>query len=1300
MLLSIVMMVKNEERFLDKCLSGLMPILNNISSEIIIVDTGSKDNTVAIAQKYTDNVFFHQWNNDFSEMRNKSISYAKGEWVFILDADEVVENSKEFIDFFDLGLYKKYNSAFVSLKNYTRKDQSKYVVAYIPRLFKNNNLEYQGAIHEQPIYKEPTYVFSTSIEHFGYISDDEELSKYKYDRNIKILKSEVEKKSDDFYVWFQLSQSYGVSKEYEQSIEANIKAYKLAKQKNIIKNNMFIFTHLAFLYFQTKKYKELEKICKEAISFNDKIIDIYFYLGKAQNELKEFKDAIESYKKYLTLIKNYKKPSTLKEVNIPIYTLDSYELAYYELCCMNYKTRNYDKVISYKDYLVNESLIKKASEIVIDSFVELNLLEELKNWYTDVITKKYKSIDSYIVDSIEKTINKKDNRMDFFNVFSETENIYGSLNKVRINNHLNESKHKIDYEEIKLINMNKLPSYYGDIILYLITHSQELEMLNSIREKILENYIRYIFQSYDNEIIDTSFLDKIHSLEKRHYYKVKKLVYKTILLENQITQDEYRNIFLKYLDVGFISVTIVYNKEIIEKEKIYDVSSGEDAFLILMFKALAIKEKVTLNYIQYLKKALEEFPEMANGVELLIEEVNYKHNNNNNNELVQYQIKLKESIKELINKSELENAKVIIKEYEAIIKKDADIYAMKSVINMMENNLDEAMENIKYGLEMNPNHTDLLYNKQYILETLGNYSGSYDVLNEILRNTEDKELINEINRILNKDIYRDYKKNGKLSLLLFKNRANKNVKDYILNWYHEFGFTIIDKVNIKNNEVNLAVILYDLNPTNLKTEEKHKYPKVDNRRYFLIKSLRQQIKIDLGIDDIGEYIDLTTNEKQAKEMMQTILGDRVKDVYDTIDSVESQYMTKLPVVKVFDGFRHRAKTELIKYNNQLAVKKTWKPGNERFYKREKYACEVLSKKCDYIPPLLDCGDNYIIMPYYEDVLQKDDAAKKRILTTHIDDVSKYLKQLFDLGYFNPDIHPGQFLFSEKNGLVAIDNEYLQKYEVKPSDFKDSYDIKGYPSNFKGDKPNYVGRNLHKLYNELWIKYTGYSLLEIAEIADKLYDNKDSDVNKVLGLLNYAKTSGKSYNGSMYNSAYHTFNLKGYYIRGQRECNQRLKNVPYNFSNKVVLDIGCNAGGMLHSLAEIIKCGIGLDYDFRLVNSANAIKTINKSNNLSFYRFDLEGEDLNLINSYILTENKKVDMCFLLSVCMWIENWKEVIEFVYSISDNLLFETNGTIEEQKEQLNFLQSLYQECKLIQEKSLDDPGQQLRQLYLCKK
>ena len=86
---SLCMIVKNEESCLEKCLASMQDLV----SEIIIVDTGSTDGTIEIAQKYHAVVETYKWQNDFSKARNYSLSLATQEWILVLDADEYLRES-------------------------------------------------------------------------------------------------------------------------------------------------------------------------------------------------------------------------------------------------------------------------------------------------------------------------------------------------------------------------------------------------------------------------------------------------------------------------------------------------------------------------------------------------------------------------------------------------------------------------------------------------------------------------------------------------------------------------------------------------------------------------------------------------------------------------------------------------------------------------------------------------------------------------------------------------------------------------------------------------------------------------------------------------------------------------------------------------------------------------------------------------------------------------------------------------------------------------------------------------------
>ena len=127
MILTIGMIVKNEEKYLHSCLDAISPILQQLDSELIIADTGSTDSTMEIAKAFTDKVFHFEWCDDFSTARNSTLGKAQGEWYMALDADEIFENVSDILEFFHSGEYKRYSSATYIIRSFNNENRSEHV---------------------------------------------------------------------------------------------------------------------------------------------------------------------------------------------------------------------------------------------------------------------------------------------------------------------------------------------------------------------------------------------------------------------------------------------------------------------------------------------------------------------------------------------------------------------------------------------------------------------------------------------------------------------------------------------------------------------------------------------------------------------------------------------------------------------------------------------------------------------------------------------------------------------------------------------------------------------------------------------------------------------------------------------------------------------------------------------------------------------------------------------------------------------------------------------------------------------
>lgn len=89
--ISLAMIIKDEEAVLDRCLASACRCVD----EIVIVDTGSSDNSIEIAQKYTKHIYHYDWNDDFASARNEAFSHATMDYILWLDADDIIPESEQ-----------------------------------------------------------------------------------------------------------------------------------------------------------------------------------------------------------------------------------------------------------------------------------------------------------------------------------------------------------------------------------------------------------------------------------------------------------------------------------------------------------------------------------------------------------------------------------------------------------------------------------------------------------------------------------------------------------------------------------------------------------------------------------------------------------------------------------------------------------------------------------------------------------------------------------------------------------------------------------------------------------------------------------------------------------------------------------------------------------------------------------------------------------------------------------------------------------------------------------------------------
>ncbi len=797
MQLSIGMMVKNEEKYLDQCLTSLHPVLDNLDAELIIVDTGSDDSTVEIAKKHTDRVYFHQWNNNFSEMRNKVIGYARGEWYLSIDGDEIVENPRTIINFFRSDKHKNFNTGLIKIKNLFREDdKSKFAEFNAPRLFKNDkDFHFEGAVHNQPQYKGPIIKLPTTLIHYGYISTDEDLMERKFNRTSKILKAELEKDPGNIYYRYQLAVSYGMYKNFEQALSAIRKAYKLVKENDKPGSYMYVLTYFAKMLIVNKKYNETEELCEEALKLKDGYIDLYFYLASARMKLKKYDKARESFLKYLELVDAYNNGNKQVDSSNIIYTLGDIDYAHYYLSVIFMKKEQYKKVLKFAKKIKDSKIARSIYEKIINSYFELEDYDGLSNYYHNYVSEENRKV---FLGVLEKINLSRTDPIKFAGFFTDEENNYGLLSRFRIMIEDGKEADNTILDLISELDFNELPKYYADIIYYLLINKKSISnYINDLQESVFQKYLNYLLEKYNEDFIIVTYQylmsNELVDLSIKTA-KIFKSLGKTLILSNGLDEEKYRNVFKNYINIGTYYINSVYTDQVINNEKIFNLKNNEEIFLLFMFKAEKIKDKDRVNYIKYLRKALDVYPVMKKGIEFILDKIN-----NESPDFRDEQSKIKSQIENLINNNQLAAAKELVVKYEEIIQNDIDIFTMKSVIAIMESDFGRAKNIIKNGLEVEKNNADLLYNLAYIYEVEGNKSDAHQLYRKIIKITEDDDLINEIKEKLDK-----VNNQGSNSINIEKNskkeissvELDKEIADLFKNQEYE---EIIDRVKKLNS---------------------------------------------------------------------------------------------------------------------------------------------------------------------------------------------------------------------------------------------------------------------------------------------------------------------------------------------------------------------------------------------------------------------------------------------------------------------------------------------------------------------
>ena len=266
--IALTMIVKNEARSIARCLDSVAPWVDRM----IVLDTGSTDDTMAIARAHGAEVYERRWTNDFAAARNAALAKSDADWNLVLDADEWLTSGGEYLQ----GLKQDGRRVIHNIRvdSDLGRGQSTLISSHrIPRILPKG-VRYKGRIHEQPAHSLPVVDSTVSVRHDGYMQEQLDTKK---GRNLELLLQELAERPNDPYVNFQIGKQYDIQLQPAEAIPYYRKAHQASSVRTVWHHDMAV--RMIECLRQTGRLEEAMLFASDEMRYFEDSSDFYFVVG-------------------------------------------------------------------------------------------------------------------------------------------------------------------------------------------------------------------------------------------------------------------------------------------------------------------------------------------------------------------------------------------------------------------------------------------------------------------------------------------------------------------------------------------------------------------------------------------------------------------------------------------------------------------------------------------------------------------------------------------------------------------------------------------------------------------------------------------------------------------------------------------------------------------------------------------------------------------------------------------------------------------------------------------------------------
>lgn len=311
--LSQCMIVKNEETNIRKALSWA----KDIAFEQIVVDTGSTDRTVEIAEEMGAKIYHFEWIDDFSAAKNYAIDQAKGNWIAFLDADEYMEPEAarkllQLLERIETYPKKKEQPNVIRQPWIQLDDLGKMFASSVQdRVFRNSGIHYQNRIHEV-LYStdlKKIRIYRTDINlaiyHTGYAKEAYARTQ-KAQRNIELLEQELKQDPKNYNSWGYLGDSYMVAGRLNEAIDAWNHCLEAPDEAEFQMRRISAASSLMRYALSQGKLEDVHVIYQRLSQEQKEDPDLEYWMGCSYLQENQYPQSIPHLEKALTLLEIYR----------------------------------------------------------------------------------------------------------------------------------------------------------------------------------------------------------------------------------------------------------------------------------------------------------------------------------------------------------------------------------------------------------------------------------------------------------------------------------------------------------------------------------------------------------------------------------------------------------------------------------------------------------------------------------------------------------------------------------------------------------------------------------------------------------------------------------------------------------------------------------------------------------------------------------------------------------------------------------------------------------------------------------